>query len=186
MKTKLFFLFICCTFITYSQAQFVPPGIQWQKCLGGTASDYAMSIKQTTDGGYIVAGYSESNDSDVSGHHGEVGYFASPDYWIVKTDSAGTIQWQKSLGGTSSDEAWSIQQTADGGYIVAGHSFSNDADVSAHHGTSDDADYWIVKLDHAGAIQWQKSLGGTYGDKATSIQQTTAWRLYCGRFFGIY
>jgi hypothetical protein len=141
--------------------------IEWQKSLGGTDDDVANSIQQTTDGGFLVGGRSYSNDGDVSGNHG---YY---DYWIVKLDLTGTLEWQKSLGGADLDIATSIQQTTDGGFVVAGYSESNDGDVSGHHGSSSDADYWIVKLDAAGTIEWQKSLGGTYEDVANSIQQTT-------------
>ena len=137
--------------------------IQWQKSLGGTSVDGANSICQTTDGGYVVAGYSNSNNGDVTGNHG------SQDYWIVKLSSTGIIQWQKSLGGTSNEEANSIYQTTDGGYIVAGYSFSSDGDVTGNHGSRD---YWIVKLTSTGIIQWQKSLGGTGSDIALSIKQT--------------
>jgi hypothetical protein len=94
----------------------------------------------------------------VSGHHGYDGDYESSDCWIVKLSSSGAIQWQQSLGGTSSDDAYSIQQTRDGGYIVAGTSLSNSGDVSGNHGSYD---YWIVKLSSSGAIQWQRSLGGT-------------------------
>lgn len=138
--------------------------IQWQKSLGGTSWDGSQSIKQTLDGGYIVAGYSVCNDGDVTGNHG------SWDCWVVKLDATGTIQWQKALGGLSTDWVHSIQQTSDGGYIVAGHSCSNDGDVTGNHGGFD---YWIVKLDTIGTIQWQKALGGTENDNPQSIQQTT-------------
>ncbi|HLG35507.1 MAG TPA: T9SS type A sorting domain-containing protein [Bacteroidia bacterium] len=141
--------------------------IQWQKALGGTANDDAYSVQQTSDGGYIVLGYSYSNDGDVTGNHG--GW----DYWLVKVDGTGTIQWQKTLGGTMNDWAYSIEQTSDGGYIVAGSSQSNDGDVTGHHGTASSFDYWLVKLDPAGSIQWQKSLGGSSFDWAHSIKQTT-------------
>ncbi len=139
--------------------------IQWQKSLGGIDNDEAQSIQQTSDGGYIVAGWSFSTDGDVSGNHG------SGDFWIVKLNATGNILWQKSLGGSGSDGAYSIRQTSDGGYIVSGYSRSNDGDVSGSHGN---ADYWIVKLDATGNIQWQKSLGGS-GDETTglSIVQTT-------------
>src|SRR6266542_835053 len=137
--------------------------IQWQKCLGGSNEDYAYSVQQTADGGYIVAGYSSSNDGDVTNNHGSV------DYWVVKLDSLGTIQWQKCLGGSRDEEGYSIQQTADGGYIVAGSTGSKDGDVTNNHGKTD---YWIVKLDSTGIIQWQKCLGGTHDDEALSIQQT--------------
>ena len=138
--------------------------IQWQKSLGGGQFDYAESVQQTADEGYIIAGYSESNDGDVSGNHGDY------DFWVVKLDNNGNIQWQKSLGGSSVDFAKSIQQTADGGYIVAGYSLSNDGDVTGHH---NHYDYWIVKLDSSGNIQWQKSLGGNGEEIATSARQTT-------------
>jgi hypothetical protein len=141
--------------------------IQWQKCLGGSADDEATFIQQTIDGGYIVVGYSDSNDGDVSGNHG------SYDYWVVKLDTIGAIQWQKCYGGTGAEFPHSITQTADGGYIIAGESYSNDGDVTGHHNDVDYADYWVVKLDTLGVIQWQKSLGGTKGDVANSIQQTS-------------
>ncbi len=137
--------------------------IEWQKCLGGTGSEWANSIQQTNEGGFIVAGISISNDGDVSGNHG------NNDYWIVKLDSTGTIEWQKCLGGTGSESANSIQQTNEGGYVVAGTSISNDGDVSGNHGNND---YWIVKLDSIGTIEWEKSLGGTGSDSSSSIQQT--------------
>jgi hypothetical protein len=113
--------------------------ISWQRSLGGSSVDDANSIQQTTDGGYIIAGFSYSNNGDVTGNH-DHGY---SDYWIVKLTSAGQIEWQKSLGGSSDDRAESIQQTTDGGYIIAGHSWSNNYDVSWNHGLSD---YWIVKI----------------------------------------
>ena len=112
--------------------------LQWQKCLGGSRDDSAHSIQQTSDGGYIVAGFTDSNDGDVSGNHG--GW----DVWVVKLNSTGSLQWQKCLGGSDFDYAYSIQQTSDGGYIVAGGTYSNDGDVSGNHG---DMDFWVVKLD---------------------------------------
>jgi hypothetical protein len=137
--------------------------ITWQKSLGGSSLDIARSIRQTADGGYIVAGNSRSLDGDVTGNNGEF------DYWVVKLNSSGTIEWQKSYGGSSGESAYSIQQTEDGGYIVAGNSNSNNGDVSGNHG---DWDYWIVKLNDTGNIQWQKSLGGSFIDVAYSIQQS--------------
>lgn len=145
--------------------------VEWQKSLGGSYDDRAHSIQQTNDGGFIVAGESWSNDSDVTGHHGSTNY--TDDYWIVRLSSAGDIQWQKSLGGSRDDQANSIQQTNDGGFIVAGSSGSSDGDVTGHHGDSTTSDYWIVKLTSVGNIEWQKSLGGNRDDWATSIQQTS-------------
>lgn len=137
--------------------------IEWQKALGGSNNDVIQSIRQTTDGGYIAAGSSKSTDGDTTINHGNF------DFWVVKLDNSGNIQWQKSLGGSGIDEAQSIQQTAEGGYIVAGISSSNDGDVSGNQG---DQDYWVVKLDNIGNIQWQKSLGGSDSDQALSVQQT--------------
>lgn len=147
--------------------------VQWQKCLGGSKSDAVYSIQNTSDDGYIVVGSSESNDGDVSGHHIEP-IFVSRDYWIVKLNNAGNIQWQKSLGGTRDDVATHVEQTSDGGYIVAGYTYSNDGDVTNFHnsGGTGGADYWIVKLTSTGVIQWQKCMGGNFGDGAWDIKQT--------------
>lgn len=140
--------------------------IVWQKCLGGTGVDEAKSIYQTVDGGFVVVGLSNSTDGDVTGNHG------NGDYWVVKLSITGTIEWQKSLGGTGQDLAYSIQQTTDGGYIIAGFSESNDGDITNHHGDAFYSDFWIVKLSNTGNIDWQKSLGGTLTDVAHFIQQT--------------
>lgn len=137
--------------------------IIWQKSLGGTHDDYASAVKQTYDGGFVVAGRSASTNGDVTGNQG------SDDYWIVKLDGNGNLEWQKSYGGTGSDRANSIEQAVDGGYLVAGHSNSNDGDVSGNHGGWD---YWIVKLNEVGDLQWQKSLGGTGDDRAMCVQST--------------
>jgi len=140
--------------------------IQWQKCFGGSKDDYASSIQQTSDGGYIFAGRTNSNNGDVSGHHYDY------DAWVVKLDESGVIEWQKCLGGDYEDGAYSIQQTGDGGYIVAGFTCSHDGDVLGlgNHGKSD---AWVVKLDESGIIEWQKCLGGSDDDFASSIQQTS-------------
>jgi hypothetical protein len=138
--------------------------IQWQKCLGGTGSEQANAIKQTADGGYIVVGFTTSNDGDVSGNHS-----SNSDCWVVKLDASGNIQWQKCLGGTNFEIASAIQQTSDGGYVVAGITNSNDGDVSGNHGGND---YWVAKLDAVANLQWQKCMGGTNNDYNFSIQQT--------------
>ena len=120
--------------------------IEWQRCLGGSDYDYASSIQQTLDGGFIVAGYTKSNDGDVSGwHEGYDPYGGDPlpDCWVVKLNSSGEIEWQRCLGGSEIDGAKSIQQTTEGGFIVAGYSESNDGDVSGNHG---EGDAWVVKL----------------------------------------
>ncbi len=137
--------------------------LQWQKTIGGAEFDYAYSVQQTTDAGYIVAGYSNSTDGDVDGNHGVY------DFLVVKLDATGILQWQKSFGGSSDDKAYSVQQTTDGGYIVAGYTASNDGDLTGNHAGDD---YWLVKLDATGVLQWQKSIGGAGQDVANSVQQT--------------
>ncbi|MBS1568592.1 MAG: T9SS type A sorting domain-containing protein [Bacteroidetes bacterium] len=138
--------------------------IAWQKAMGGTGDDLGYDVRQTSDGGYIVAGYTGSNNGDVTGYHG------LRDGWVVKLDATGTIQWQKSLGGSSFDELYSVVQTSDGGYAVTGYTGSTNGDVSGNHGTYDG---WVVKLDNTGSIQWQKCIGGSVADFGYAIRQTT-------------
>lgn len=154
-------LLLTILFVSNTNAQ--APAIEWQKSFGGSGRDRATSIQPTDDGGYIVAGTSDSNNGDVTGNHG------GADYWVVKLDATGTIEWQKSYGGSGIDIANSIKSTSDGGYIVAGLTQSNDGDVTVNYGFSD---YWIVKLNSIGNILWQKSFGGSKSDVANSIQIT--------------
>ncbi|MCX6199822.1 MAG: T9SS type A sorting domain-containing protein [Bacteroidetes bacterium] len=154
------FLFLA----TLHNLQAQPNSITWQKTLGGISDEVATSIIQTTDGGYAIAGYTSSNDGDVTGNHG------GDDYWVAKLSSTGSLIWQQTFGGTGQDQAYSIIQTTDGGYAVAGFTLSNDGDVTGNHGN---ADGWIVKLSISGIVQWQKTLGGTSSDYANSIIQTT-------------
>ena len=138
-KITLAFLFAFTAFYAQSQTAF----LQWQKSLGGSSGDTSHAVIQTLDGGYAVAGSSNSNNGNVTGHHG------SADFWVAKLSNTGTIEWQKSLGGNANDWAQSIIQTTDSGYVIAGASYSTNGDVTGNHGG---ADYWIVKLSgiHAG------------------------------------
>ncbi len=124
--------------------------IVWQKTYGGPHADWAASIEQTADGGYIVTGSTESFGA---------GFF---DAWVLKLHGDGTIAWQKTYGGPGDDEATSIQQTVDGGFIVAGSTTSFGAGL----------DVWVLKLEGDGTIAWQKTYGGPRGERAASIQQT--------------
>ncbi len=137
--------------------------MMWQKTLGGRGFDAANSIKQTFDGGYIVTGFTLSSGGDVTNYRG------GNDFWVVRLDAKGNIVWQKTLGGSFEDDAYSISQTSDGGYIVAGRTLSNNGDVIGNHG---DYDSWVVKLDGNGTLIWQKTLGGTEEEEASSVQQT--------------
>jgi hypothetical protein len=140
---------------------------QWQKCLGGSGADEAHQIQQTADGGYILVGYTYSNDGDVSGNHG------GADGWVVKLNTNGVVQWQRVMGGSDDDELWSVQQTKDGGYVAAGHTYSCDGDISRTNCLSEYSDCWVVKLDGNGNTQWQKFIGGSDDDVFRSICQTS-------------
>jgi hypothetical protein len=137
--------------------------LEWEKTYGGSEDDEAKSIQQTQDGGYIVAGYTESTDGDVTNNHG------GSDVWIIKLDKEGSIEWEKTFGGSYDDYAESIQITTNGGYIVTGKTNSTDGDVSYNRG---DSDIWIIKLDKNGNLEWEKTYGGSEIDEAKSIHQT--------------
>jgi len=139
-----------------------PPEIQWSSVFGGTYDDIAYDFEITPDGGYIIAGYTKSKDTLE-------GYLVSYDAWIIKTDNYGLLEWEKNYGGSSSDRAYCIKTTSDGGFIFAGESCSFDGDVTGNHGNSD---CWIVKLDKFGIIEWQKCFGGSSFDGAKDILQT--------------
>jgi hypothetical protein len=125
--------------------------ISWAKTYGGTDWDWASSVQQTSDGGYIMAGYTGS-------------FGAGGDILLIKTDANGNIIWAKTYGGTSYDEAYSVQQTSDGGYILAGETRSFGAG---------DYDIFLIKTDANGNIIWAKTYGGTSYDYAYSVQQTS-------------
>ncbi len=149
-----------------STAVYAQPALQWQKCFGGINDEVANCVRKTTDGGYIACGKNSFNNGDVTGNHG------FGDFWVVKMSATGSLEWQKSLGGTGDDIASSIIQTSDGGYIVTGYTSSDDGDVTGLHGLLSD-DYWVVKLTSTGTISWQKCYGGGGSERATAIQQTT-------------
>jgi hypothetical protein len=120
--------------------------IIWAKTYGGTSYDSAFSVQQTSDGGYIVAGWTSSFGA------------GGRDIFLIKTDASGNVQWAKTYGGTYWDEAYSVQQTSDGGYIVAGYTYG---------------DILLIKTDANGNVIWAKTYGGTNVDGASSVQQTS-------------
>jgi len=111
--------------------------IEWEKIYGGSESERANSIEQTSDGGYIVAVSTKSLDGDVKGNYG------GEDFWIMKLDDDGDMVWQQNYGGSDSDIPHSIHETNDGGFIVAGETLSSDGDVDKDEGYPS---FWIVKL----------------------------------------
>jgi uncharacterized delta-60 repeat protein len=125
--------------------------IVWAKTIGGSGYDEANSIIQSSDGGYIVAGYTSS-------------FGSGGDIFVVKLDSSGSVQWTKAIGGSYGYLANSIIQSSDGGYVVAGSTWSFGAGYS---------DFYVVKLDSGGNVQWTKTIGGSYEDIAYSIIQSS-------------
>ncbi len=130
--------------------------IQWQKTIGGAGEDRLVSMDLTADGGYILGGYSNSG---ISGEKTDTcrGTF---DFWILKLNSTGTIQWQKTIGGNGADLLSSIRQTPDGHYLLSGASASGASGEKVGNGYGGTTDFWLLKLDGMGNIIWQKTLGG--------------------------
>lgn len=123
----------------------------WEKIYGKRQLDWASSIIQTIDGGYVVAGFSQP-------------FVKTSDVWIFKLDNQGNIVWEKTYGGDKHDGAFSIIKTTDGGYAIAGYTYSKGVD--GHEA-------WIIKLDNNGNIIWDKAYGGREVQCAYSIIQTT-------------
>lgn len=167
MKTKSTIVVIAIIILSFTRAFSQAPAQQWDADFGGTENEQLFAGRQTSDGGYIFGGYSESG---ISGDKTQESR-GSSDYWIVKTDANGIKQWDARFGGTSVDQLTALQQTADGGYILGGISFSGiGGDKSeASRGNSD---YWIVKVDANGIKQWDARFGGTSQDELHSLQQT--------------
>jgi hypothetical protein len=140
------------------------PTIEWEISLGGSLEEEVFAVQQTADNGFIVAGSTFSSDGDITINQGNW------DYWIVKLSPLGSIEWQKTYGGSDQDRAYDVKQTLDGGFIVVGDSRSNDGDVSVNNGNHD---FWILKLDQFGSIIWEKSFGQINQDNARSVQQTS-------------
>lgn len=141
-------------------------GIQWQHTFGGTGQEWGRHIQLTADGGYILAGHNTTANENGDVHGNQGGF----DFWILKLSNSGQLEWQQSLGGSSLDLAYRIQQTADGNYVVFGGTKSIDGDVTGK--ITSDADYWLVKLDPEGNILWEKTIGGIGHEEGSSIELT--------------
>ena len=151
--------------------------LDWQKNLGGTGPDVLYSVRNTQDGGVILAGTSESGKAYVK----QSDAMGREDIWIMKMNAKGGEEWQCTLGGPGQDLVKTIAPTADGGYIVGGSS-SSPISLKVRKGAADPygkwdqsrggMDAWIVKLDSKGKVLWQRTLGGDYMDMLESIEPT--------------
>lgn len=163
MKKHIYTLIILCTPVfVFSQS------IQWQNTIGGDQSDELNSAQMTTDGGYIMAGTSTSS---MSGDKSEAS-LGSQDYWVVKTDNSGTIEWENTIGGADQDILSKVIQTSDGGYLLGGRS---ESDISGDKTENSNGgfDYWIVKLNSSGTIVWQNTIGGSDIDRFNDLIETS-------------
>ena len=175
-----------------------PPDTLWTRTFGGSSKDLGMSVQQTSDGGYIIVGYTYSYGAgtyliktDANGNESwsktfvekicnsvqqtsDGGYIimgctglygeGEKDVYLVKTDASGNESWHKTFGGSELDLGWSGQQTFDGGYIIAGNTYSYGAG---------ERDVYLIKTDAMGIESWTKTLGGSDNDNANCVQQTS-------------
>jgi hypothetical protein len=143
---------------------------KWDHRYGGTDGDYVIAFEKTTHGGYILAGKTASDSSgNKSTHIFGTGAF---DYWIVKLDSVGQMQWEKDFHGSDNDVFWAISQTSDGGYIIGGTSNSPAGGDKSQMQRGGD-DYWVIKLDASGNKIWDKTFGGSGDEDLHCIIQTS-------------
>jgi len=126
--------------------------IVWTRTVGGSGDDYAFSMVATSDGGYMLGGNTSSYGA------------GSDDFYFIKLDANGTVQWTKSVGGTGSDRGWEVVQTTDGGYAMAGQTTSFGAAPM---------DIYVVKLDASGNLLWDKRYGNSPSDIAYSLTATS-------------
>ncbi|MBK8128130.1 MAG: hypothetical protein IPK53_04050 [bacterium] len=124
---------------------------EWSRAFGGASTERCYTMRQTTDGGFVLAGYTTSFGAGYA------------DMWLVKTDASGNLQWSRTYGGTAQDYCYAVQQTADGGYALAGYTRpfgAGNADIS------------LVKTDESGNLQWSRTYGGASWDDCSALRQT--------------
>jgi len=151
--------------------------VSWIANFGGTGDDSARSLIQTHDGGYAVLGLTNSTDGDLFSKDLPVN-----DYWLVKLDANGTLQWQKTYGGSGDDQGQQVIQTTDGGYAIAGYAESEDGDGSNNEGFHDN---WILRLDANGTLLWEKSFGFSGHDHSYDLVETADGGFFFSGFLDI-
>ena len=144
---------------------------QWDNTFGGKREDFLISIDPTSDKGYILGGTSNSPTSGKPGMNKSTNSNKEHDYWIVKLNSRGQKEWDRTIGGSSFDYLKVVKQTKDKGFIIGGYSYS----PSSKHKTGANkgfGDYWIVKLNKLGRIEWNKTIGGRNEDLLETLELT--------------
>ena len=126
--------------------------MEWNQTYGGPSLDTVLSVLETSDGGYMVAGYTVSFGA------------GGADVWLIKTNATGTVQWNQTYGGPNNDVGWSVVETGDGGYAIAGRTDSYGAGG---------ADFWLIKTNATGTVQWNQTYGGPDDDQGVSMVETS-------------
>ncbi len=150
--------------------------VLWQKTFGGSGDDRGQSVVATNDGGFLVSGYARSSDGDVSTN------FGFHDYWVLKLDAGGDVLWEKSFGFSGNDRSFSAIQTQDGGFFITGFldvtSSGGQGNDNGHQGRPNSfttlhgvGEFWGIKLNSAGDIQWRRYFGGTNNDRSYDVIQ---------------
>ncbi|MEQ3691085.1 MAG: hypothetical protein ABNG98_06165, partial [Flavobacterium sp.] len=134
---------------------------EWDVYFGGTQNDRVYDVVESNDEGFVMVGYSESSDFDVTDNHG------SYDYWVIKLNTSGSLVWKKSFGGSGLDQAYGIAKSINNTYLITGTSNSEDGDITSNKGNND---VWVICIDDNGTKIWDKSFGGTGFDVANSIK----------------
>lgn len=151
--------------------------IEWENTIGGPAFDPLFGIEALEDGTIVIAGESKSGasiDKTIPSNGGS-------DYWILKLDSTGNILWQNAFGGSANDIMRGFAATADGGFLMTGHSssgISGDKTEPSRGGN----DYWVVKVDSEGQFEWDKTLGGSESENSWSVTEATDGSIFVGGF----
>ncbi|MEZ5017421.1 MAG: T9SS type A sorting domain-containing protein [Flavipsychrobacter sp.] len=165
---SIILLFVVSFFSTMLSAQTAPP-IQWKKSFGGTNHDEARAVVNTSDGGFMIGGFTTSSDIDITGSKG------GGDAWVIKVDSNGAIQWKKIYGSALGESGYDLIATRDGNFLLAANATANGGDVSGYHPNGvqlNTPDVWIVKFDDNGNIIWQNCYGGAGKERVYAVAQT--------------
>lgn len=141
----------------------------WTKTYGGSDDDRGSDIITTSDGGFLLFGFSKSNDGDATLNEG------NQDFWVIKVDANGSILWEKSFGFSGADVGYSVIQTSDNGYLIAG-----ELDVTSSGGQGNakstqrhaGGDFWVIKLSSTGDKEWSRYFGGSFTDTPFGVVQT--------------
>ncbi|QHV97800.1 T9SS C-terminal target domain-containing protein [Spirosoma endbachense] len=141
----------------------------WDKTFGGSFGDYLTSVAATSDGGFLLGGYSGSGQT---GNKSDPSRGGDYDYWVVKINGSGNKVWDKTFGGTNTDQLYSVAATSDGGFLLGGSSLS-DQDGNKSDLYRGSRDYWAVKVDGSGNKVWDKTFGGRDYDHLTSVVTTS-------------